>query len=195
MCFGLHSLPASLFSKHSAAPHQVADTPTEPDTKLDTELELDLRGRNHVDQQDNADGLYLMQNDTGSSYIAFTDPGEASVNAFRTFMEGQLPHHLIRDEYGHVTPIAQVSHDHLPTLQAQLWLQKFADDAHLASDGMASDTQVDKCGPVIHHKLHDTPQLSYSNVMTDRMLSVASQFTFIVGLLQCKWSRYLTVLY
>lgn len=191
MCFGLHSLPASLFSKHTSAQYHVADTPNEPDS----ELERDLRGRKHVNQQDNADALYWMQNDTGSAFVAFNDPGEASVNAFRTFIQGRLSHDLVRDEYGHIKPIAQVSQDHLSTLQAQLWLQKFAEDAHTPSDRMASQMQVDKCGPFVQDMLHSTPQLFDSSAMTDKMLSVASHFTFIVGLLQCKFRRYLMVTY
>jgi hypothetical protein len=184
MCFGPHSLPASLFSKNSSAQYHGADTPDEPDYGL----EMDLRGRKHVNQQDNADALYWMQNDTGSAFIAFADPGEASANAFRTFIQGRLPHHLIRDEYGRITPIAQVSHDHLPTLQAQLWLHKYAEETH-------APMQVDKCSPVVQHRLQDTSQISDSNVMTEKMLSVASHFTFIVGLLQCTFRCCLTVTY
>ncbi|KAH5717848.1 hypothetical protein HBI18_170620 [Parastagonospora nodorum] len=176
MCFGPHSLPASLFSKNASAQYHGADTPDEPDSGL----ELDLRGRKHVNQQDNADALYWMQDDTGSAFIAFADPGEASANAFRTFIQGRLPHDLVRDEYGRITPIAQVSHDHLPTLQAQLWLHKYAGEAH-------TPMLVDKCGPIIQHMSHDPPQLSDSNAMTEKMLLVASHFTFIVGLLQSKY--------
>ncbi|KAH7066774.1 hypothetical protein BKA63DRAFT_607678 [Paraphoma chrysanthemicola] len=66
----------------------------------DSEVALDLKGRKHVDKSGNAD---------------------ATADALRSFLGGLLPLSAITDEYGHVTPIAHVANDHLPTLQARLW--------------------------------------------------------------------------
>src|SRR5690349_13876138 len=87
----------------------------------DSEVALDLKGRKHVDKSANADGVYWMQTDTASSYYTFPMPGKAAADALRSFLGGLLPLNAITDEYGHVTPIAHVANDHLPTLQARLW--------------------------------------------------------------------------
>jgi hypothetical protein len=182
MSFEYVGAPSTLISKGSSTKYRNDDAAHEPNT----EIELDLRGRKHVDKQDNADGVYMIQKDTGSSFIFFPLPGKASADAFRTFLKGHLTQDLITDEYGYITPITQVLDDHLPTLQAQLWMHKLDDAAHTLSDMAMSAMPVNKCGRFVQHRSNKISQLSEDNNTVGQSSLLASYFTFIVGLLQCK---------
>ncbi|KAH8731684.1 hypothetical protein GQ44DRAFT_755752 [Phaeosphaeriaceae sp. PMI808] len=81
----------------------------------------DLRGRKHVERDNNADGVYWMACNTHSVHTVFPMPGKISANSFRHFLQGHLQSNLITDEYGNITPIEKITDDHLPALQAQLW--------------------------------------------------------------------------
>ncbi|KAF2827983.1 hypothetical protein CC86DRAFT_405014 [Ophiobolus disseminans] len=109
-----------VFASESWSAHTQCDS-------SDGEVALDLKGRKHVGQKDNADGVYFLDVHASSTHATFPNPGAASAQALRNFLEARLPHNLITDEYGFITPIAQISDGHLPSLQAQVWRNKRED--------------------------------------------------------------------
>jgi hypothetical protein len=115
----------------------------------DSEVEVDLRGRNHVEQVENSDGVYWLQDNTRSSYVVFPVPGRASADALRKFLGKRLYPNLITDEYGSVTTLAEISDDHLPTLQAQLWLDSVHGSAKIYSQPMTLHNQIRGYGPAV----------------------------------------------
>ncbi|KAF1844194.1 uncharacterized protein K460DRAFT_419139 [Cucurbitaria berberidis CBS 394.84] len=87
----------------------------------DYELAFDLQGRKHVEQRDNADGIYTITDSNSITLSMYTMPGKESANALRSSLYNHLPLHLITDEYGEVTPLNDILSNHLPKLQAKLW--------------------------------------------------------------------------
>ncbi|KAL5116129.1 hypothetical protein ACEQ8H_006026 [Pleosporales sp. CAS-2024a] len=139
------------------------------------ELALDLRGRKHVYQQGNADGVYLMQNDTGTCCIVFQGPGKASADAFRNFIQARLPRHLISDEYGQMTCLSKIPNDQLPRLQAYLWLYNIDNIPPIQpAESLTND-------PLVQHRYRPTWQDTSTSTHVPQL---ASYYTFIVGLLQ-----------
>jgi hypothetical protein len=132
------------------------------------EVLLDSRGRKHVDTENHADGVYFAQGNLFSRLIVFPMPGKASADILRKFLKDRLPKSLITDAYASVTPIAQVTNEHLPTLQAQLWLNGLEgtskSPSHVAF--MVSARQ---------------------NLVKDDALLLTRHFGFVVELLQCKF--------
>jgi hypothetical protein len=128
---------------------------------------LDSRGRKHVDTENHADGVYFAQGNLYSTLTVFPMPGKASADILRKFLKDRLPESLITDAYASVTPIAQVADDHLPTLQAQLWLNElegeYKSPSHVAL--MVSARQ---------------------NLVKDDALLLMRHFGFVVEMLQCK---------
>lgn len=92
-------------------------------SEVEGELAIDLRGRKHIDRSGNADAVYLTQEETCTSHVVFTMPGQHSADVLRTFLEGQLHPNSIQDEFGIIVPIAEIANSHLPSLQAQLWYE------------------------------------------------------------------------
>lgn len=101
---------------------------THKDESLDGEVATDIKGRKHVEQNDNADGVYFLDCHANSAHSVFPPPGKASAETLRWFLQAYLPVHLITDEYGRVVPMAHISDDHLPSLQAQMWRYAYQDD-------------------------------------------------------------------
>ncbi|KAF1914568.1 hypothetical protein BDU57DRAFT_298084 [Ampelomyces quisqualis] len=142
---------------------------------LDSELALDLKGHKHVHQSGNSDGVYWLQEDTQSSYIVFPAPGKASADALRTFVQAHLPPHLITDDYGSIRPITEIPDDHLPVLQAHMWLSKR--EATHKKQARLTDAFIDNRSG-LQLRTSKTP------AMTNQTLLSACHITFIAGLLQ-----------
>jgi hypothetical protein len=154
--------------------------------ELDSEVEVDLRGRKHVEQDENSDGVYWLQNNTRSSYAVFPVPGRATADALRKFLDERLHPSLITDEYGSVTTLAEISDDHLPTLQAQLWLDSVNGSAKTRFQPMTLHNQIRGCGPAVQHAPHSTPSSAVGALMAQEALFVACHITFVGELLECK---------
>jgi hypothetical protein len=154
--------------------------------ELDSEVEVDLRGRKHVEQDENSDGVYWLQENTRSSYVVFPVPGRASADALRKFLGDRLPPILLTDDYGCVTTLAEISDDHLPTLQAQLWLDSVHGSAKMRTQPMTLHNQARGCGPAVQHAPHSTPSSAVGALMAQEALLVACHITFVAELLECK---------
>jgi hypothetical protein len=152
----------------------------------DSEVEVDLRGRKHVEQVENSDGVYWLQDNTRSSYVVFPVPGRASADALRKFLGERLHPNLITDEYETVTTLAEISDDHLPTLQAQLWLDSVHVSAKTRSQPMTLHKQVRGCGSAVQHAPHSTPSSAVGALMAQESLLIACHITFVAELLDCK---------
>jgi hypothetical protein len=152
----------------------------------DSEVEVDLRGRKHVEQVENSDGVYWLQDNTRSSYVVFPIPGRASADALRKFLSERLHPNLITDEYGSITTLAETSDDHLPTLQAQLWLDSVRGGAKTRSQPMTLHNQARGCGPVVQQAPHSTPSSAVAALTAQEALLVACHITFVAELLECK---------
>jgi hypothetical protein len=156
------------------------------ENESDSEVEVDLRGLKHVEQVENSDGVYWLQDNTRSSYVVFPIPGRASADALRKFLGEKLHPNLITDEYGSVTTVAEISDDHLPTLQAQLWLDSKHGRAKTRLQPMSLHNQVRGCDPAVQHAPHSTPSSAVGALMAQEALFVACHITFIAELLECK---------
>lgn len=89
----------------------------------ETEYVLDFRGRRRLDREVNDQQYYIGQpEDTSPSYSDFPMPGLASADTLRDFLRQHLLPDQIVDEYGNQCAIADISNDHLPSLQAKLWV-------------------------------------------------------------------------
>jgi hypothetical protein len=152
----------------------------------DSEVALDLRGRKHVEQIENSDGVYWLQDNTRSSYVVFPVPGRASADALRKFLGGKLPYNLITDEYGCVATLAEISDDHLPTLQAQLWLKGSSGSAKTA---LQLDIQVQDCGPAVQQAPHTTSSSAVCALRGQEGILMACHVIFIAELLECKFQN------
>ena len=90
----------------------------------DTEYVLDCQGRKHFDREANDQHYYIGQpEDPSLSYVDFPMAGLASAYALRDFLLQNLQPDQVVDEYGTQCEIAAVSNDHLPALQAKLWVK------------------------------------------------------------------------
>jgi hypothetical protein len=149
----------------------------------DSEVALDLRGRKHVQQIENSDGVYWLQDNTYSSYVVFPVPGRAGADALRKFLGEKLPHSLIADEYGRVATLPEISDDHLPTLQAQLWLNGSSGSAKTRSQ---PDSQARGCGPAVQQAPHPTPSSAVRALRPQEGLLIACHVKFVAELLKCE---------
>jgi hypothetical protein len=157
------------------------------DNDSGSEVALDLRGRKHIEQSGNIDGIYWQLENTRSSYVVFPVPGRASADALRQFLSDRLPPKLVTDEYGCVQAVGEISEDHLPTLQAQLWLHNLQDDTTKPSQSATLDHRVQACSPFVHHASITTPSSTADVLMAQEALLVACHATFVAELLQCKF--------
>lgn len=65
--------------------------------------------------------IYTIGEAVESTHWVFPLSGQDNLNALRaSFQTHLLPHH-VSDEYGEVKPLAHISSQHLPSLQAKLW--------------------------------------------------------------------------
>lgn len=97
-----------------ATPSLIVDTD-------DTELELDMQGRKHVDTTDPDYNGYKLQQDPPGTEDGFKMPGLASANALRAYLAGNLQPHQIVDMYGNECNVHEVPTNHLALLQADVW--------------------------------------------------------------------------
>lgn len=89
-----------------------------------TEYALDLRARKRFDWDANDQQYYVGHaEDPSPSYPDFPMPGLASADKLRGFLHQTLQPDQILDEYGNECEITDVSNDHLPVLQAKLWVK------------------------------------------------------------------------
>jgi hypothetical protein len=152
------------------------------DGDLIGKVAFDLKGRAHVERRDNADGLYWIEDSAMSLYTKFPAPGQSSADALRKYLAAHLPADTITDEYGVVTPIEDVSSDHLTSLQARLW--NYTPVGHVT----ALQNWVQKCGPII---AVDAGRASQN--MPGSNLLCASHISAITELLDCEYqTRFLT---
>jgi hypothetical protein len=157
------------------------------DDESDSEVASDFRGRKHVEKFENTDGMYWLLDNTRSSCVVFPVPGKTSADALREFLEGRLPHNLITDEYGCSKILAEISDDHLPTLQAQLWLNNSYGSVKTTSQLASLDNRVQACSSFAKHCSNTTSPSAASILMAQEALLVASHVTFVAELLQCKY--------
>jgi hypothetical protein len=152
----------------------------------DNEVALDVRGHKHTEQLNNTDGVYWLLENTRSSYVVFPVPGRASADALRQFLGDRLPLNLITDEYGRVEAIEEISEDHLPTLQAQLWLNNLQGDAMTPSQSATLDHRVQACSPFVQHASTTTPSSAADILIAQEALIVACHAKSVAELLQCR---------
>jgi hypothetical protein len=186
MGFDYDSLGSAFDIKDSCAPCHGTYRHDDPGK----EIALDLQGRKHVKRSDHADGVYWLQQYTRSSLVVFPVPGAASANTFRKFLERHLPYNLITDEYGHVMPLEQLSDDHLPILQVQLWQNRTNDDANTASQAGALGRLVKKCGPSAQHRSTTMLEPTSEDLATEQIRAAARYVRSIVDLLKCESADY-----
>jgi hypothetical protein len=158
------------------------------DSDSDSEVALDLKGRKHVDQDNNTHGVYWLDVKQSSSHTMFPMPGKAAADTLRQFLEDRLPAELITDDYGVVKPIAEIKDDRLPSLQAKLWHVTTDDIAKSSTHLMALDHWNRACEPLFNdfNRLIFTP-LPVDNVeATDMTLPLAAHAAFVAGLLDGK---------
>ncbi|KAH7406852.1 hypothetical protein DE146DRAFT_778345 [Phaeosphaeria sp. MPI-PUGE-AT-0046c] len=154
------------------------------DDESDVEVVLDTYGREHVNRVDNADGIYLLQNDTETIHTFFRTPGTEATNALRKFLAALLPEELVTDEYGCIVSIAEVSGDHLPRLQALLWLietNKGGGPLLSLSDG---DAKTNMHAPAVQRRSNTIRLSPQKSLVTEELLRIACHVTFITELLQ-----------
>jgi hypothetical protein len=154
----------------------------------DSEVALDLQGRKHTEQFWNIDGVYWLIDNKRSSHVVFPLPGRASADALRQFLGDKLPPNLITDEYGCVKGLGEISEDHLPKLQAQLWLSNLQDNTKTSSQSSSLNCQIQACGRLIQHALTTAPSSAADVSMAQEALLVACHATFVAELLQCKFN-------
>jgi hypothetical protein len=157
--------------------HETAsDYSSADDSNLVEEVALDLKGRAHVETRDNADGVYWTEDNDLSLYTTFPTPGRDSADALRKYLAVHLPADTITDEYGVVTPIEDVSCDHLPSLQARLWEHTPVGHATVLHNW------AQKCGPII---AVDTGRASQPIPGSNQLC--ASHISTITELLDCEY--------
>lgn len=98
-----------------------SSTLPESDDENTAESTFDFQGRKHVNNSEDGDQVYTLQDDESSSYILFTMPGQASANALRNYLSEYLQPHQIVNEYGNVCEMSEISNDQLAVLQAKMW--------------------------------------------------------------------------
>jgi hypothetical protein len=162
---------------------QAFDQHRHDEDESDSEVTLDLQGRKHVEQIENSDGVYWLQDNACSSYVVFPVPGRASADALRKFLGEMLPRNLITDEYGRVATLPEISDDHLPTLQAQLWLSGSPRSAKTRSQPVS---QAQSCGPAVQQTPHPTPSSAVRALRTQEGLLIAYHVTLVAELLECE---------
>ncbi|OAL04859.1 hypothetical protein IQ06DRAFT_213093, partial [Phaeosphaeriaceae sp. SRC1lsM3a] len=153
------------------------------DDESDVEV-LDLFGRKHVNRVDNADGIYLLQNDTETVHTFFRTPGMESADALRQFLAARLPEELVTDEYGCIVPIAEISGDHLPKLQAQLWLSENDKSGELLPSFSNGYTENQVRIPAPQRRSNTTRPPPQKPSAKEDLLRIACHVTFIAELLQ-----------
>jgi hypothetical protein len=96
----------------------------EVEISYETECLLDFQGRRHLDREASDQQYYFGQpEDASPSFTDFPMPGQASVDTLRNFLRRHLQPDQIVDEYGNMCDISAISNDHLPVLQAKLWVR------------------------------------------------------------------------
>jgi hypothetical protein len=131
------------------------------------EVLLDSRGRRHVDTESHTDGVYFARGNLYSTLMVFPMPGQASANILRKFLRDRLSKRLVTDVDANDSPILRVTDNHLPTLQAQLWL-----------DGLGGDLKSPS-----HLALMVSAR---QNLVLEDALLLTRHFGSVVKLLQCK---------
>jgi len=81
----------------------------------------DLRGRKHVDVGGHRDRLFVMNIHPSSDFARFEPDGSSSYSVFRDYLKTHIPQQLLRDQYGDIRPIEDISDSQIATFQARLW--------------------------------------------------------------------------
>ena len=81
----------------------------------------DLRGRRHVDTDENHDGAYMMNTRESKTLMRFPPHGDSADSMFRAYLQTYIPSHMFRDEYGDVRSIKDISTSHIAAIQGKLW--------------------------------------------------------------------------
>lgn len=148
------------------------------------EAVLDTYGRKHVNTDDNADGLYLLQNDTETVHTFFSTPGVESANALRQFLGVCLPEESVVNEYGYVVPIADISDDHLPKLQAQLWLSETEKSRKPLLSLPNDNAELRVHASIVQRCANSAKSSPQKKSTREDLLRIACHITFIAELLQ-----------
>jgi hypothetical protein len=152
------------------------------------EVAMDIRGRKHVDTDDNIDGVYLLRDHTRSLHTVFPMPGKSSADTLRKSLQDHLFNGTITDEYGCVKPITHVVDNYLPNIQAELWLNKLESDMDVPPHFPVSE-RLQNCDLPIQtqYEVRPSPPCEYS--VANETLLFSRHTAFITELLQCKSSQ------
>jgi hypothetical protein len=164
--------------------HSQSSESIQGDDSSDAESVSDRYGRKHVTRFENADGVYLLQNDTDTIHTFFKTPGVDSANALRKSLATCLPVELVTDEYGYFVPIAEVSLDHLPKLQAQLWSNESDRSEINLLPAFKGSSRPQVRAPTVQRRSNTTISSSQKTAATEDLLRIAFHITYINELLQ-----------
>jgi hypothetical protein len=147
---------------------------------------MDIRGYGYLEADDNADSVYLLQNNTHSSHTVFPMPGKHSAHALRRFLQEHLLDGISTDEHEYIMPATHVSDDHLPTLQAQLWLNRVQNDTKM-SPHLEVVEQKQNYGLSVRTQYETRSLPPYEDSVSNKTLLFTRHIAFITELLQCKF--------
>ena len=166
-------------------PHHIESSESiQGDDSSDAESVCDVYGRKYVNKFENADGVYLLQNDTDTIHTFFKTPGVDSANALRKFLTTYLPAELVADEYGCFIPIAEVNPDHLPKLQVQLWLSESDRSGKQPLSALNGNWRPQVRAHAVQRQSSTTITSAQKTAATEDLLRIASHVTLITELLQ-----------
>ena len=155
---------------------------------LGGELALDLKGRKHVNQDDDVDAVYLLRVHASSIVGTLPKPGQASAHMLRQFLDNRLPRSLVTDEYGQITPISRISDDRLPALQSRMWQNVLEGNANELPCAVGPQDRVTlkACGLLLQHEAETEGFLTQNTHRIDQAPLLASHAAFIARLLDSK---------
>lgn len=131
------------------------------------------------------DGIYWLSVEESSTHTTFPMPGQVSAATLRRYLEERLPAELITDDHGIMTPIAHITEDRLPCLQAKLWLAATENIGETCDRVSTFDHKIRRGRPVFNDPnqpisrpapLENAPTMKHGG-------SLAAHISFITGML------------
>ena len=130
--------------------------------------------------------LYTVGEAAACTHCVFPLSGGDNLNVLRKSFQIHLPPCHISNEYGEITPLADISSHHLPTLQAKLWRDE------LAASSKSPTSSCVRSEDLGHFVRGAKVSVSLDEDKKHRILAIQSEG--IASLLSCKLSAWILLI-